>query len=526
MEAIQFLKAFGVDVERSGQMILQKKARMQEQLARGGHKRDVLRSHSVRLLLDLWHLKCIPCDARDKTARTIELVIKSLLQDISLPSIDWKKVANEAHDSIDRDRTARASQRDRSRSRRRPSSADPNRVELPRRRPALEARSKSKALPGSRAALVNTDVRRQLLQEGVLLDTHLASSEAGMDVRPDVTPRRLFESPAHVVSNGEMAPTISRDSVVPWRAPSAVADPLVAMTPPQQEHSAPRALPFNGCIPRSFAKFQSQRQKWPPLSPADLVRASTEELAHASSVDDDVVDFMFQCTETDKIDKAGIYVDVLYWGSAHHGLINATGYKGSDSVPAVYTRLGPSINWHITTSGRIRLDGKMEKKEVLAAMLKKAFPPYDSLRTGCHLPRQPPADQDKLNEWRVAHQGKVLKILHACIFDGFGQAGIWDKLNIAVGLRGLTPNTAIPWILITRSKVGIAVWPSGKIQISLNNAPFAAVEVVESTLRTHFQATWISQDDNKNELASNERVVTYGVPGETARQQSNTKVFG
>ena len=219
-------------------------------------------------------------------------------------------------------------------------------------------------------------------------------------------------------------------------------------------------------------------------------------------------------------------MDVLYWGSAHHGLINATGYKGSDSVPAVYTRLGPSINWHITTSGRIRLDGKMEKKEVLAAMLKKAFPPYDSLRTGCHLPRQPPADQDKLNEWRVAHQGKVLKILHACIFDGFGQAGIWDKLNIAVGLRGLTPNTAIPWILITRSKVGIAVWPSGKIQISLNNAPFAAVEVVESTLRTHFQATWISQDDNKNELASNERVVTYGVPGETARQQSNTKVFG
>ena len=96
MEAIQFLKAFGVDVERNGQMILQKKARMHEQLARGGHKRDVLRSHSVRFLLDLWHLKCIPCDARDKTARTIELVIKSLLQDISLPSIDWKKVANEA----------------------------------------------------------------------------------------------------------------------------------------------------------------------------------------------------------------------------------------------------------------------------------------------------------------------------------------------------------------------------------------------------------------------------------------------
>ena len=74
---------------------------------------------------------------------------------------------------------------------------------------------------------------------------------------------------------------------------------MVAMTPAQHEHSAPRALPLNGCIPRSFA----QRQKWPPLSPADLARASAKELVHASAVDDDVVDFMFQSTETDKIDK-------------------------------------------------------------------------------------------------------------------------------------------------------------------------------------------------------------------------------
>ena len=38
----------GVDVERmkSGPMIPQKTARMQELLARGGRKRDVLRSHS------------------------------------------------------------------------------------------------------------------------------------------------------------------------------------------------------------------------------------------------------------------------------------------------------------------------------------------------------------------------------------------------------------------------------------------------------------------------------------------------
>ena len=160
----------------------------------------------------------------------------------------------------------------------------------------------------------------------------------------------------------------------------------------------------------------------------------------------------------------------------------------------MYTWLGPSINWHVTTSRRIRLDGKVEKKEVLAAMLEKALPPYDSLRgqTGCHIPRQPPVDQQKLNDWIAGGHGKVLKIQHACIFDGFGQAGIRDKLTIAVGIRGLTPKTPIPWILITRSKVGVAVWPSGKVQISMN-APFAAVEALESTLRAHFNASWISQ---------------------------------
>ena len=114
----------------------------------------------------------------------------------------------------------------------------------------------------------------------------------------------------------------------------------------------------------------------------------------------------------------------------------------------------------------------------------------------------------------------------ACMFDGFGEAGIWDKLNMAVGVRGLTPNTSIPWLVVTRSRVGVAVWPSGKVQISANQAPFAAVEAVESTLQSHFHASWISQTHGEQNLASNERVVTYGVPGEVARQQSRAKLFG
>ena len=43
--------------------------------------------------------------------------------------------------------------------------------------------------------------------------------------------------------------------------------------------------------------------------------------------------------------RAGIYVDLLYLGTEHHALVNAVGYNGSDSVPAVQTKLGPSINF-------------------------------------------------------------------------------------------------------------------------------------------------------------------------------------
>ena len=70
----------------------------------------------------------------------------------------------------------------------------------------------------------------------------------------------------------------------------------------------------------------------------------------------------------------------------------------------------------------------MGKKEVPAAMLKTAIPPYGSLRgqTGCDLPRKPPVDQDKLKERRAVRHGKVLKIQHACIFNGFGQDGRWQ----------------------------------------------------------------------------------------------------
>ena len=117
--------------------------------------------------------------------------------------------------------------------------------------------------------------------------------------------------------------------------------------------------------------------------------------------------------------------------------------------------------------------------------------------------------------------GKCLRIEDACVFDGFGVQGLWDKLNMAVGVRGVPANTAIPWIILTRTQVCLAVWPTGKIQVSPGKSSVAAIEAVEATLVNHFNAKWVPVDAFKQ---LPDPVVTYGVLSETARQQ--TKLFG
>eukprot|EP00435_Cladocopium_sp_Y103_P036333 s2122_g9.t1 len=176
----------------------------------------------------------------------------------------------------------------------------------------------------------------------------------------------------------------------------------------------------------------------------------------------DCLDFVFHCNEGIRLDKlylfyrelakARIYVDILYWGSSYAKLIESQGYKGSEAVRAVTTRLGPSIRYHISTSGRIRLDGKMDQKEVLAAMLRRVFPPVDGspLKSNASAVQRHLVDGRQLQDWIAQRHGKCLRIESSCMFDGFGVQGLWDKLLVSVpaGLRravGRESHALISW---------------------------------------------------------------------------------
>ena len=59
-------------------------------------RRTTSKKHAGKLLSDLWLAGALQCDGKEQAARTIELLIKSVLQHASSPQLDWKKVAQDA----------------------------------------------------------------------------------------------------------------------------------------------------------------------------------------------------------------------------------------------------------------------------------------------------------------------------------------------------------------------------------------------------------------------------------------------
>ena len=385
MDQLQFLQAFGVDMVKGGHIVLQRRAVMQEILIKGSRKREDMKKHIISLLLDLWRLHALPRDALDSMARTIELVVKSMFRQCTLPSIDWKKLVQEAFRQFEAPTEDKENVNYRSRSRQRNSQLrkghrhDP-RSPLQRRTDPSTARSKSMAKPGSRIALMNTEQTALCRQSGELLETPRSSCAPTVpdsDAEMEVPPRQLFSSPHN--GNGCIPP--DHLQIVPCVGTKNVG----AHGGDFFHHDMSVAAALAPDAPKAFSKFAQHRVKWPPYDPHEITRAQVRPFA--TETGEDCLDFVFHCSEGLRLDKlylfyrelakAGIYVDVLYWGSSFQKLINSQGYKGSEAVPAVTTRLGPSINYHISTSGRVRLDGKMDQKEVLAAMLRRVFPPFD-----------------------------------------------------------------------------------------------------------------------------------------------------
>ena len=163
----------------------------------------------------------------------------------------------------------------------------------------------------------------------------------------------------------------------------------------------------------------------------------------------------------------------------------------------------------------------MEQKAILANMLKRVFKPFDPLRLTTPLTsnRDGRNEVDQIALWTAQRQDTQLAIfLPAVMFDGFGLTGVWDRIHAVLGAKAVTINNAIPWVVITRAKLGVAIWPSGKVQLQVSKACLTVVEAMESIILNHFAGRWLLKSEWETRAAESPSIVSYGVAGEIAKQ--------
>ena len=338
MDQLQFLQAFGVDMVKGGHIVLQRRAVMQEILLKGPRKREDMKKQIISLLLDLWRLRALPRDALDSMARTIELVVKSMFRQCTLPSIDWKKLVQEAIRQFEAPAGDKENMNYRSRSRQRNSQLrnwhrHDSRSPLQRRTDPSAARSKSMAKPGSRIVLMNTEQTVLCRQSGELLETPRSSCAPTVpdsDAEIEVPPRQLFSSP----HNGHGSVPPDHLQIVPCIGTKNVGAHGGDFF--HHDMSVAAALaPDAPKDPKAFSKFAQHRVKWPPYDPHEITRAQVRQFT--TETGEDCLDFVSHCSEGIRLDKlylfyrelakAGIYIDILYWGSSFQKLINSQGIQ-------------------------------------------------------------------------------------------------------------------------------------------------------------------------------------------------------
>ena len=101
------------------------------------------------------------------------------------------------------------------------------------------------------------------------------------------------------------------------------------------------------------------------------------------------------------------------------------------------------------------------------------------------------------------------------VFDPEGVSGLWDVMHSAVGTKIVTANTSIPWVILTRTRVGVAVHSNGTVQLQLGGATIEAAQVVEDILISRFGGQW----ENETEARKRDtNAVVYGRQGRLAME--------
>ena len=378
--------------------------------------------------------------------------------------------------------------------------------------PENERRATVKDAPGGCPA-PSTPGASEAEASALLQQLQAASPRTQRGLLADALANREVSVSSPDVSDGP----VPLSGVIPLPAPH-----LPAFLPPLMPPLMPPFVPPN---PDEIAMEQMQ-PTWQPRS-----AATASEFAFASAAPNREVRL------TDlfvKLAHSNILVDRLYIGTRWEHRINAFAGFGRDAVPAVRTLRGVTINWHMSTDGRLRLDGNAERVRTLAPDMQRAFPEYrqgateHSQNTG-RTANQVTSAAGRLNAEQVARRererriaGQVLVVPFGVLFDRNGFAGMWDILNAAIGVRNITHVSAMPWICFLRNMAAVTVTAGGRLKVGSATSSIEEVERVEAILQTACGAMWVMLGDAPTAPESG---FQYGQKSEQVRVRESEPLF-
>jgi hypothetical protein len=225
--------------------------------------------------------------------------------------------------------------------------------------------------------------------------------------------------------------------------------------------------------------------------------------------------------------RARRFVDVLY-DHSHPDRVNAYHGFGNRWVPAVQLKEGGSLNWWLSTSGKIRPDGNYVTTSKVEIDMRRAFKTYTPGEITQHMghtnrsSKRPRSVQSNSAEdaAKAARARRIFGHVLACgaaqIFHRDAQSGIWDILDSEIGTRNVPPYYTSPWTVFLRNGVPVSVQPNGEIIVSTSTARTSDVEAIESLLEARVGAQWILTAVHADNVRSKPTPITFGIPGHVA----------
>ena len=312
---------------------------------------------------------------------------------------------------------------------------------------------------------------------------------------------------------------MTRDCASQVRPASAViGGPGVApesnAVPPYAAHVT--LPPPMGALPQALEEDEdmwvSLRQKRPAVSPQQLLDiqlqrdwrpksgAAAKEFAFASAameINERLWDFYHQ------IAHAGWRVDCLYDNTPWKTQVNAHAGYGTNAVPAVRILGGPTLNWHVTTDGRIHMGGKQKKVDAALPAMRRAFVEYipgqtehtkytgrTADKSKVQMGRKSPEDAAKEERAKKIRGMELVLKKGAAIFTKDGQGGLWDILQKAVGVRNVPTYNSMPWTMVLRTGVVVAAYVDGRVSVTSTKSYVSDIEFVEALVCDKLGAEW------------------------------------